>query len=176
MWRGKVLLYTGNEIAGKKHLQTAMQFDPDLKECQVYIRNCKKSAEAKEAAAEIFKAGKFQEAIVAFEQCLAMDTLNMAYNSTLLLNIAIANCKLNKNDDAIIALNKAIKYNPRYAKALVKRGEINIVLENYNEAIRDFSEASEHDSTGFNVQAKLKDAQDKAKKAKKKDYYKILGV
>jgi len=100
----------------------------------------------------------------------------MAYNSTLLLNIAIANCKLNKNDDAIIALNKAIKYNPRYAKALVKRGEINIVLENYNEAIRDFSEASEHDSTGFNVQAKLKDAQDKAKKAKKKDYYKILGV
>ena len=24
MWRGKVLLYIGNEIAGKKHLQTAM--------------------------------------------------------------------------------------------------------------------------------------------------------
>jgi len=74
------------------------------------------------------------------------------------------------------ALNKAIKYNPKYAKALVKRGEVNLVLENYNEAIRDFSEASEHDSTGFNVQAKLKDAQEKAKRAKKKDYYKILGV
>jgi len=87
-----------------------------------------------------------------------MDSLNQAYNSTLLLNIAIANCKLNKNDDAIIALNKAIKYNPKYAKALVKRGEINLQLENHNEAIRDFSEASEHDPTGFNVQAKLKDA------------------
>ena len=33
MWRGKVLTYIGNEIAGKKHFQTAMQFDPDLKEC-----------------------------------------------------------------------------------------------------------------------------------------------
>lgn len=105
-----------------------------------------------------------------------MDTLNQAYNSTLLLNIAIANCKLNKNDDAIVALNKAIKFNPKYSKALVKRGEMNLALENYNEAIRDFSEASDHDSTGFNVQAKLKDAQEKAKKAKKKDYYKILGV
>lgn len=105
-----------------------------------------------------------------------MDDLNMHYNSTLLLNIAIGQCKLGKNDEAMRALNKAIKYNPKYSKALVKRGEINLVLENYNEAIRDFSEASEHDSTGFNVQAKLKDAQAQSKKAKKKDYYKILGV
>ena len=59
MWRGKVLIYTGNEIAGKKHLTQAMQFDPDLKECQKYIKNCKYSAEAKERAAEIFKAGNF---------------------------------------------------------------------------------------------------------------------
>lgn len=51
-----------------------------------------------------------------------------------------------------------------------------MALEEYNEAIRDFSEAAEHDSNGFGVQAKLKDAQDKAKKAKRKDYYKILGV
>ena len=74
------------------------------------------------------------------------------------------------------ALNQAIKYNPKYAKALVKRGEVHIALEEYTEAIRDFSEASEHDSTGFGVQAKLEDAKDKAKKAKRKDYYKILGV
>ena len=67
------------------------------------------------------------------------------------MNIAIANCKMNKNQDALIALNKAIKYNPKYVKALVKRGEVNIVLENFKEAVRDFSEASEHDPTGFNV-------------------------
>jgi len=29
-------------------------------------------------------------------------------------------------------------------------------LENYNEAMRDFSEASEYDSNGFGVQQKLK--------------------
>lgn len=49
-------------------------------------------------------------------------------------------------------------------------------MEEYNEAIKDFNEASEHDSSGFNVVAKLKDAQDKAKKAKRKDYYKILDI
>ena len=83
---------------------------------------------------------------------------------------------MGKNDEAMVTLNKAIKYNPKYAKALVKRGEINMILENYNEAISDFNEASEQDASSFNVQAKLKEAQAMVKKTKKKDYYKILGV
>jgi DnaJ family protein C protein 7 len=76
----------------------------------------------------------------------------------------------------LYSLNKSIKYNPKYAKALVKRGDMHIALKDYSDAIRDFSEATEYDSNGFNVVAKLKDAQEKAKKAKRKDYYKILGV
>ena len=51
-----------------------------------------------------------------------------------------------------------------------------MILEEYNEAVKNFSEATEYDSTGFGVVGKLKDAQDKAKKSKRKDYYKILGV
>jgi len=75
-----------------------------------------------------------------------------------LLNTAICQVKLNKHDEAIKSLNLAIKYMPRYAKALVKRGEIKVHIEEFNDAIRDFSEASDIDSTGFGVQAKLKDA------------------
>ena len=51
-----------------------------------------------------------------------------------------------------------------------------MALEEYNEAVKNFSEATEYDSTGFVVVGKLKDAQDKAKKSKRKDYYKILGL
>lgn len=69
-----------------------------------------------------------------------------------------------------------MKYNPKYAKAYVKRGELYCDIGEFNDAIRDFSTASEYDSTGFGVQAKMKDAQERAKKAKRKDYYKILGV
>ncbi len=53
-----------------------------------------------------------------------MDELNSNYNSTLLLNISIAQVKLGRNDLAMRALNRAIKYNPKYSKALVKRGEV----------------------------------------------------
>jgi tetratricopeptide (TPR) repeat protein len=64
--------------------------------------------------------------IVKFEECLQLDELNANYNSTILLNIAICYSKLNKNDLALKALNKAILYNPKYAKAYVKRGEIHL--------------------------------------------------
>jgi len=49
----------------------------------------KKALAAKEEAAAIFKEGRFQEAVEAFEACLLLDPLNSAYNSTVLLNIAI---------------------------------------------------------------------------------------
>jgi len=102
--------------------------------------------------------------------------LNLAYNATALLNKAICETKLNKNDEALRSLNQAIRMNPNYAKALVKRGEVNMVLKEYEEAVRDFNKASQLDSTGFGVQPKLKEAQKMAKAAKKKDYYGLLGI
>lgn len=77
---------------------------------------------------------------------------------------------------AMTALNRAIKYNPRYAKAYVKRGEVHVMMEEYEEAIRDFAEASSIDAAGFGVQEKLKDAQRRKKAAGRKDYYKILEI
>jgi tetratricopeptide (TPR) repeat protein len=103
-----------------------MNFDPDLKECQQVIKMLKKATTMKDEAAVIFKDGKYEEAIVKFEECLQLDELNANYNSTILLNIAISYSKLNKNDLALKALNKAILYNPKYAKAYVKRGEIHL--------------------------------------------------
>ena len=153
-----------------------MSFDPDLKECMLLIKLSKKAATMKEEAAEIFKEGKFDEAIERFEECLKLDDMNAAYNSTLLLNIAICHAKLDKKEEAIRALTRAVSYNPKYAKAFVKRGEMYCDIGEFNEAIRDFSTASEFDSNGFGVQAKMKDAQERAKKAKRKDYYKLLGV
>ena len=42
-WRGKVLIWNGNEVLGKKHFQQALSFDPDLKECQLCMKSLKKS-------------------------------------------------------------------------------------------------------------------------------------
>lgn len=84
--------------------------------------------------------------------------------------------KSSRNDIALKDLNSATDANPDYAKAYVKRGEINLELENFEEAVRDFEKASQISSHEFNIGNKLKDAKAKLKQSKRKDYYKILGV
>jgi len=106
----------------------------------------------------MFKNNKLEDAIKTFSECITLDPLNLTYNSTLLLNKAIALVKLQRNEQALKELNQCLRFNPHYAKALVKRGEVHVSLEHYDEAVQDFSSASKIDETGFGVEAKLKNA------------------
>lgn len=117
----------------------------------------KKVNQMKEEAAEVFKAGKFQEAIDRFRECLEVDEFNSNMNATICLNMALCHLKLDQpqKDEAMRLLNRAIKFNPKYAKAYIKRGDLYLQMEEYNEAINSYHTASEYDSSGFNVQAKL---------------------
>lgn len=137
-WRGRVLIYSGNEVTGKKILMEALKIDPDNSMLKTSVKNIKKSNDLKDEASKLFKESKVQEAIAKFKLCLEVDPLNLSFNSTIYLNLAIGLSKNKKNDDALNMLNKAITMNPNYAKAYVKRGEINQILENYQEAVRDF--------------------------------------
>lgn len=56
-------------------------------------------------------------------ECVDVDPLNANFNATLLLNVSIAYEKLNNRSKKLEALNKALKYNPKYSKALVRRGD-----------------------------------------------------
>jgi len=88
------------------------------------VKALKVQAGKKEEASQLFKDNKLEEAIVKFDECIALDPLNLTYNATLLLNKSIALSKLKRDDDALASLNKCIAMKPDYAKALVKRGEV----------------------------------------------------
>ena len=89
----------------------------------------------KEEATALFKRGEHQKSIEKFQECLALDDYNLLYNTTCHLNIALGLIKLKKFEDALSHLNKAVAFNPNYAKALFKRGEVNQKLENHQEAL-----------------------------------------
>jgi hypothetical protein len=38
-------------------------------------------------------------------------------------------------------LDQAIEMNDEYAKAYIKRGDINLILENFEESVRDYEKA-----------------------------------
>jgi len=123
----------------------------------------KVASQKKEEASEMFKQNKLEDAINLFADCVELDPLNLTFNATILLNKAIALVKLNINEQALKELNQCLRLNPLYAKALVKRGEVRVTLEQYDEAVQDFASAQKIDQTGFNVEAKLKNAQKLAK-------------
>ena len=109
----------------------------------------KAAAAAKEEAGEVFKSGNFEAAIETYNEVLKLDPLNLTFNSTLCLNKAICQVKLGLQDDALATLNLCLRMNPEYAKALVKRGEVYQNLKEWEEAVDDYSAASNIDPAGF---------------------------
>jgi len=95
----------------------------------------------KEKAGEEFKAERYAEAIEMFDKCQEFDPLNLGFNSIINLNKSIALGKMGKNEESLKCLNTSLKMNPEYAKALVKRAEINSNLKYYDEAVRDLVKA-----------------------------------
>ncbi len=83
--------------------------------------------------------------------------------------------KRKQNLKALDDLNKSLQLNPEYTKSLVRRAQINMERGEYTAAIMDYSKIQELDPSA-NMKANIKQAQKKQKEAKKKDYYKILGV
>lgn len=61
--------------------------------------------EKKEEASKAFSQQKYDVAISLFDECLAIDELNVSFNATILLNKAITMSKLNFNDGALACLN-----------------------------------------------------------------------
>ncbi len=137
-WRGKVLIANNNAEMGKKHLREALNHDPDNVMFQKALKGLVKMENFKKEANELFQAGDFEEAIHKFDQCLEVDPHNGPYNCTILFNRSMAKMKLNQTQEAIKDLDKAIEINDMYLKAYVKRAELKMSLELYNEALQDF--------------------------------------
>lgn len=87
--RGRIIFYNGNEPLAKKQLQAALELDPESEMIKKAIKNIKASTDHKEKASESFKKGDIQAAIAQFQDCLELDELNISYNATIYLNIAI---------------------------------------------------------------------------------------
>ena len=130
----------------------------------------------KEKANEIFKAGKYQEAIDAYTKLLELDPKNKNFNSTIYANRALCHQKLNNTMEALKDINKSISLNERYWKAYVRRGNIFMALKMYEEARSDYQKVKDSEPDNKEVIKLLEEAKKEEKKAKKRDYYHILGI
>ena len=130
----------------------------------------------KTKANEIFKQKKYEEAIEEYTKILEFDPNNKKFNSLILANRALCYQKLNKNVEALRDSNQSIKLNPFYARGYIKRGNVYMELKMFDDARADFQKAKDLDPNVAGVEGFLNDANKNAEKARKRDYYAILGI
>ena len=77
----------------------------------------------KKAGDEAFKRGAYQEAVVAWTECLGVDPSLKAFNAKLYNNRATAFGKLRRHQEAVDHCGQAIALEPGYVKAFRRRAE-----------------------------------------------------
>jgi len=92
-------------------------------------------------AADCFSSQKYSEAVEVYDKCLELDPYNKTYNCSIYLNRSMANQKNGDLEKALEDLNEAIRLNSGYIKAYIKRGDIHMLREEWQEAVGDYDTA-----------------------------------
>ncbi|ESL06680.1 DNA-J protein [Trypanosoma rangeli SC58] len=102
-----------------------------------------------------------------------MDATNVRMVATLRANQAAAKMELQEYSSAVLDCDFAINNGLSTAKLFARRARIHEALNNYDDALRDIQKAAEMDASYGRELQRIKAS---AKRAKRKDYYKILDL
>ncbi|KAJ3500462.1 hypothetical protein NLJ89_g9785 [Agrocybe chaxingu] len=188
--RGLVLFLSGRLPQALQHVTSALRLDPGHEPAQKLRKRVKDVEKLKEDGNVAFKAGRLQEAVEKYTECLERigeaeeEGKGGQIRATLLSNRATTLLKLDRHEDALVDTDASIALSPNSFKALRTRARINLHLEKYDSSIADFKSAIEQaqtdggatDSDVRALKGELKKAEAALKRSKTKDYYKILGV
>lgn len=127
---------------------------------------------------EKYRHNLFDDAIRTYKRAnqLAKQLGDNEMSAILHFNLAMTYYKLGSYDQAADECAHAVKINDSYMKAHLKRAEIYQRQCKYEEAVICYEHICDLDGTNRDYAILLKQARDRAKLTKKRDYYKILGL
>ncbi|KAF9068374.1 hypothetical protein BDP27DRAFT_1327241 [Rhodocollybia butyracea] len=188
--RGLVLMLSGKLPQSLQHVQSALRYDPSYLPAQQLRKRVKDIERLKDEGNIAFKAGRLEEAVEKYTEALERigeeeeEAKGGPIRATLLSNRATTLVKLHEYTRALADTEASLVLSPGSFKALRTQARVNLNLENYEQAVRDFQNAVEEaqkdgSTTERDVRelrTELKKAEAALKRSKSKDYYKILGI
>ncbi|KAJ6333045.1 hypothetical protein OIU77_008993 [Salix suchowensis] len=114
--------------------EKAGQIDPRNVEVAVLLNNVRLVARARTRGNDLFKSERFTEACSAYGEGLRLDPAN----SVLYCNRAACWFKLGSLERSIDDCNQALRIQPNYTKALLRRAASYSKLEKWADAVRDY--------------------------------------
>ncbi|XP_058213050.1 inactive TPR repeat-containing thioredoxin TTL3-like isoform X2 [Rhododendron vialii] len=98
------------------------------------LYNVKLVIRARSQGKDLFNSGRFSDACTTYGEGLKY----VLSNSVLYCNRAVCWSKLELWDESVEDCNRALKIQPNYTKALLRRAVSNAKLEHWAEAVRDY--------------------------------------
>ncbi|KAL2404261.1 DnaJ-like protein subfamily C member 7-like protein [Exophiala dermatitidis] len=160
----------------EEYFRQALALDPDNGDARKYLRIMKKLDRARTEANNLFKQGKYPEAIAAYTEALTIDPTNKVTNAKLLGNRATARTKIKEFDEAKTDCDQALKLDPSYLKARKIRAKATGESGDWEQAVKDYKALVDDNPSDPELNKELRNAELELKKSKRKDYYKILGI
>jgi DnaJ family protein C protein 7 len=155
-------------------LRSVLELDPDYTAAQTLLRKIRAMESAKESGNASFRLKNYKEAIDFYTAAIDVDGSNKRMNSILRGNRAAARLEAKEYQAALLDCDFAISNGNETAKMFARRSRIHEAMDKWDDAIRDLERAAEQDAEAY--QQELHNAKVRAKRAKKKDYYKILEI
>jgi DnaJ family protein C protein 3 len=179
--RGRAYYVTGDEEMALRHLQEALQSDPDHSPSKTLYKTLSSFRKQFKLGEEAFNKGNMDSSLKHFRDALRPgDSESNFFNKRAYSKVCSVEIKLGQMINARKSCEEAIKIDgnmiePRIliAEALTKTAETS---EEFEEAIRYWKAALNIDQNHGEAQDGLRRAEAGLKQSKTKNYYKILGV
>jgi len=179
--RAICLYHLGNFENSIKHSQQAVRSDPDNSFYVFLLKKVRLLDNKKKEGDAAFTQSQYQKAIDAWTEALAVDPTHKQVCAKLYNNRATAFAKMRKHAEAVSDCKQALALDPQYLKALKRKAESLFVLggeENLEQCLRDYEVAAglapEEEEREY--ARKMHQAKVALKRAKRKDYYGLLGL
>lgn len=158
-------------------IRECLHLNPEHKECFPFYKKIKKVLKLRQDMYKAIQNERWMEclekanSILKFER--EVDRIQLdTYRETCKCNV-----KLGHVAEAIQECTEFLKYiDENDLEVLLNRGEAYLFNEQYDQAVEDFQKAASAHEDSRQAKEALNRAQKMQKQAKKKDYYKILGV
>jgi len=183
--RAECLFYQGAMDDAMKHLKQILGGDPDNAKAFKLVKLIRGLKKQKEAADAAYKARKYADAIPLYTETIDMcPVANEMYRSKLYFNRAACHNGLRQHTECVADCTRALKINPEYTKARMRRAASNLLIggkEECQSAISDYETVLQVASTTADeeqadLKKKIRAAKIQLKRASRRDLYKLLGV
>ncbi len=175
--RGRAYYYLGEHEPALTHWKEGLRLDPEHKEIKQATKSLRLlQRRISNAEAALNPNGNPAEALEELELALAHDPSHAVIRPGLLLQKVTALIRLRRFTDAVHTASEVLVLDDSNADAFIRRADAKMGLEEWEQAISDYSKATQVNQANQEAQQGLHRAQIELKKSKEIDYYKVLEI